>query len=196
MRPEYSEAELRTLSVRAAVAVLAGLLGAAALGPVAATPVQAHSGGNAVVLVADLTLTPVGDTWNATTTLVDSDSGSPLRQVDVKAFVGTPVRTVTLAQGGSLGTYQGALGKIPAGPAHVELQVRTLPGSEPVNPYSGSWDVTLVAGQPVQVASEAAGGAGSNVALIVSVAAAVILIALLYGLFSLRRRSAVPAPPK
>lgn len=172
-----------------AVALLA--VGLTALGP-AAMPVSAHSGGKAVVLVADLTLSPEGTDWTATTTLVDGDSGSPIRGADVKALLGTPVKTVTMAQGSALGTYVASLGAIPAGPTHLALKVRTLPGAEPVVPYDQGWDFTLTAGQPVQVASETAGGGGSNVALMLSVAGAVILIALLYGLFSLRRRTAAP----
>jgi hypothetical protein len=179
---------MRFSRVAAAAVVAVGLT---ALGP-AATPVAAHSGGKAVVLVADLTLSPEGTGWKATATLVDGDSGSPIRAADVKALVGTPAKTVTLAQGSSLGNYAAAVGALPAGPAHLELKVRTLPGAEAVVPYDNAWDFTLTAGQPVQVAAETGGGSGSNVALILSVAGAVILIALLYGLFSLRRRTAAP----
>lgn len=183
--------------LRGAVAGLAAVLavGVAGLGP-AAAPVAAHSGGKAVVLVADLTLTPAGDEWTASTTLVDGDSGSPIRGADVKALVGKPAKSVTLEQGSTLGLYTGSVGALPAGPTHLELKVRTLPGSEAVVPYDSSWDFTLTAGQPVQVASETAGGGGSNVALILSVAGAVILLAVLYGLFSLRRRTAAPTKPR
>ena len=173
----------------AAVAVLVGLT---ALGP-AATPVSAHSGGKAVVLVADLTLSPTGKNWNANTVLVDGDSGAPIRGADVKALVGTPAKTISFTQGSTLGSYVGALGPVPVGPTHLELKVRTLPGSEAVVPYDNAWDFTLTAGQPYQVAKETGGGGGSNIAMILSVAGAVILLAVLYGLFSLRRRTATPA---
>ncbi len=179
---------MRFSRVAAAAVVAVGL---AALGP-AATPVAAHSGGKAVVLVADLTLSPEGTGWKASTTLVDGDSGSPIRGADVKALLGTPAKTVSLAQGTALGSYTASLGSLPAGPTHLELKVRTLPGAEPVVPFDKGWDFTLTAGQPVQVAAETGGGGGSNIALILSVAGAVILIALLYGLFSLRRRTAAP----
>ncbi|HUR01543.1 MAG TPA: hypothetical protein VM347_03305 [Nonomuraea sp.] len=172
-----------------AAALLA--VGLTALGP-AATPVAAHSGGKAVVLVADLTLSPEGAGWKASTTLVDGDSGSPIRAADVKALVGSPAKTVALAQGSTLGSFVAPVGALPAGPNHLELKVRTLPGADAVVPYDNSWDFTLTAGQPVQVAAETGGGGGSNVALMLSVAGAVILIALLYGLFSLRRRTAAP----
>ena len=179
---------------RGAALALAAV-GLAALGP-AAAPVAAHSGGKAVVLVADLTLTPAGKNWTASTTLVDGDSGSPIRGADVKALVGSPVKTVTMEQGSTLGSYVAPLGALVAGPTHLELKVRTLPGSEPVVPYDNAWDFTLTAGQPVQVASETADGGGGNMALILSVAGAVILLALLYGLFSLRRRTAAPIQPR
>lgn len=173
----------------AAVAVAVGLT---ALGPVA-TPVSAHSGGKAVVLVADLTLSPEGaSNWKATTQLVDGDSGAPIRGAQVKAFVGTPPKSVDLVQGASLGNYVGSLGNLPAGPTHLQLRIQTLPGAEAIVPYDHSWDFTLTAGKPYQVASEAAGAGGSNVALILSVAGAVILLAILYGLFSLRRRTTAP----
>ncbi|WP_084670820.1 hypothetical protein [Sporichthya polymorpha] len=173
----------------AATTVLA--VGLAALGP-ATAPVSAHSGGKAIVLIADLTLSPEGTGWRASTTVVDGDSGEPLRGVDVKALLGSPVKTVTLTQGATLGNYVGPLGALPVGPTHLELKVRTLPGAEPVAPYDNGWDFTLTAGQPVQVASETAGGGGGNAALTLSVAGAVILLALLYGLFSLRRRTGDP----
>ncbi|MBA3742355.1 hypothetical protein [Sporichthya sp.] len=179
---------MKFLKGTAAALVAVGLT---ALGP-AATPVSAHSGGKAVVLVADLTLSPDGTAWKASTTLVDGDSGSPIRGAEVKALLGTPAKTVNLAQGSSLGNYTASLGALPAGPTHLELKVRTLPGAEAVVPYDKAWDFTLTAGQPIQVASETGDGGGSNVALIMSVAGAVILIALLYGLFSLRRRAAAP----
>ncbi|HUR74091.1 MAG TPA: hypothetical protein VMZ00_07430 [Sporichthya sp.] len=183
---------MRFLRGTAAVLVTVGLT---ALGP-AATPVSAHSGGKAVVLVADLTLSPEGTAWKASTTLVDGDSGSPIRAADVKAMVGSPVKTVTLAQGSSLGSYGATVGPLPAGPTHLELKVRTMPGADAVVPYDKAWDFTLTAGQPYQVAAETDGGGGSNVALMLSVAGAVVLIALLYGLFSLRRRTAAPAPKR
>lgn len=175
--------------VAAAVAVAVGLT---ALGPVA-VPASAHSGGKAVVIVADLTLTPVGNTWNASTTLVDGDSGAPIRGAQVQALAGTPAKTISLTSGNTLGNYVGSLGALPAGPTHLELKVRTLPGSEAVVPYDNSWDFTLAAGQPYQVAKETGGGGGSNVAMILSVAGAVILLAILYGMFALRRRTIAPA---
>lgn len=180
---------MRFARAAAAVAVVVGLT---ALGP-AATPVSAHSGGKAVVLVADLTLSPEGNAWKASTTLVDGDSGSPIRGAEVKALLGTPAKTFDLTSGPTLGNYVGTVGALPAGPAHLELKVRTLPGSEPVVPYDKTWDFTLTAGQPYQVAAETGSGGSSNVALILSVAGAVILLAVLYGLFSLRRRTAGPA---
>ena len=175
--------------VAAAVAVAVGLT---ALGP-AATPVSAHSGGKAVVLVADLTLTPEGTNWKANSILVDGDSGAPIRGAAVQALIGTPPKTVALTPGSTLGNYTASLGAIPAGPTHLELKVRTLAGSEAVVPYDNSWDFTLTAGQPYQVAKETGGGGGSNIAMILSVAGAVILLAILYGLFSLRRRTVAPA---
>ena len=177
----------------ALVGVLA--LGLAALGP-AAAPVSAHSGGKAVVLVADLTVSPEGSGWKASTTLVDGDSGEPIRGVDIKALLGSPAKTVTLAQGSRLGNYVASLGALPAGPTHLELKVRTLPGAQPVVPYDNAWDFTLTTGQPVQLASETAGGGGSNVALTLSVAGAVILLAVLYGLFSLRSRTGRSTLPR
>ena len=41
-------------------------------------PAYAHSGNAAVVLVRNLTLTPVGTGWEAHLTLADLDSGSPI----------------------------------------------------------------------------------------------------------------------
>ncbi|WP_019873152.1 hypothetical protein [Sporichthya polymorpha] len=119
----------------AAIGVL--MVGLATLGP-AAAPVSAHSGGKAVVLVADVTLSPEGSGWKASTTVADGDSGEPLRGVGHhKALLGSPVRTVSLTQGSTLGNYVASLGPLPPGPTHLELKVRTLPGAEPVIP--GWW---------------------------------------------------------
>jgi hypothetical protein len=118
---------------------------------------------------------------------VDSDSASPLRGVAAKLSLGTPPGVVDLRPGGSPGQFVAPVGQLPAGPLHVELPVRNLPGAEPVLPYDGSWEAMVVPGQRVQVAAELGQGSGSAFALVLSVAGAVVLIALLYLLFSTRR---------
>lgn len=175
-----------------ALALAAVLAGTAATLGVTAGPAAAHNnGGQAVVRVIDLTLAPAGGAWTATAAIVDSDSGTPIRGVDVKAFTGS-VDGHALAEGTAAGVYSGSLGEMAAGPVQVELKVRTRPGAEAVVPYNDAWTVELVAGQPTQVVSAAADG-GSQAGLILGVAAAVLILALLYGLFALRRRTPIPA---
>lgn len=162
---------------------------ALALGP-AVAPAVAHSGGRAVVLVRDLSLAPTGSTWMATATLVDSDTGTPI-QADVKALAGSPATIFDLEPATALGTYTGRVDGLAAGPAQLELKVRTQAGYDGVVPFDRVYPFELVAGQPVQIAS-GGGGGGSNAPLIGGVAVAVLAVALLYGLYSLRRRTARP----
>jgi hypothetical protein len=51
---------------------------------VLSAPSSAHSGGKAIPLVTDFTLTPAPSGWNASVTLVDFDGGEALDAVDVR----------------------------------------------------------------------------------------------------------------
>jgi hypothetical protein len=166
------------------VAFLAGLFGLAT----AAGPAAAHSGGRAVVLVQHFTLDPAGDTWRANVVLTDNDSGSPIR--GAKATVIVAGKEVVLEHGETPGQYVGTLKGAKPGPLSLELKVRAQPGAEPVLPADKKYDVQLVAGESLVIAD--GGGGGSNLPLIMGVAAAVLAVALLYGLYSVRRRTAVP----
>lgn len=176
---------VRTRSARLGVliAVLVALLS-----PFAAGPAAAHSGGRAVVLVRNFTVDPSGDSWQANVTLADNDSGSPIRGSRVSVLQGT--KEIVLDHGATAGLYTGTI-KAKPGPLSLALKVRAQPGAEPVLPFDGKWDVQLVAGESVTVV-KGGGGGGSNLPLIMGVAAAVLAVALLYGLYSVRRRTAVP----
>jgi hypothetical protein len=183
-------AELRLIGSLATVfAMLVALLG------VSGAPAQAHSAGKAVVLVRQFTLTPSANTWQASVTVADFDSGAPIRNSSVVTVIGA--QKTTLAPTKVIGVYQGTIPNAKPGPTNVELQIRTIPGSDPVQPYDKTWPVNLVAGQPLQVVSgDSGGGGGSNIGLILGVAGGVLAVALLYGLFVIRRRTAVPAQAK
>jgi hypothetical protein len=103
-----------------------------------------------------------------------------------------PQPTLLAPSATAIGQYAGQLSAKP-GPAQVQLSVRTVPGEAPVAPFDKAWDVTLVAGKPLAIVAGESGGGGSNVGLIVGVAGGVVGVALLYGLFVVRRRTAVPA---
>lgn len=171
-----------------AVALAGGMV---ALVPIA-TPVAAHQGGKAVVLVRDLTIAPAGADWMAKAVLSDFDAGSPIQGADVKATTSAPAKTYTLEPAGALGTYTARLDGVKPGPTDITLRVRTIPGNEGFVPFNQTWPIELVAGQPTLVASASGGGGGSNVGPIVGVSGAVLAIAMLYGLYALRRRSAAP----
>jgi hypothetical protein len=164
-------------------------------------PASAHSAGKAVVLVRDFTLNPApGGKWSATVAIADFDSGAPLQGTSVTVGMGDPATTATptkfveLQPTSMIGQYQAVVGTAAAGPARFDLRVRTVPGSPPVQPYDHQFPVTLVANTPLHViTADGGGGGGSSLPLILSVAAVVLVGALLYGLFSVRRRTAVPA---
>ncbi len=162
-----------------------------------AGPASAHSGGKAVVLVRNLVIAPVGTGWEARVTLADLDSGSAIPGADARITTGTAA-AVALTEADTAGVYSAKLTKLKPGVTNVKLEVRTAPGGLPVAPFVANWAPTLVAGQESVVISGAAsgGGGGSSTGMIIGIAGAVLLVALLYGLFSVRRRSAVPAKAK
>jgi hypothetical protein len=178
------------------IALLAGLLALIAGVGTGAAPASAHSAGKAVVLVRDFTLNPApGGKWQATVAIADFDSGAPLQGTSVTVGLNGSTKFVQLQPTSLIGQYQGVVGKANAGPNTFDLRVRTVPGSPPVQPYDHSFPVTLVANTPLHVitAGGGGGGGGSSLPLILSVAAVVLVGAMLYGLFSVRRRTAVPA---
>jgi hypothetical protein len=167
----------------ALIASLVGLSGA---------PASAHNNGGATAVVRQFTLTPGATGWQANLTLADSDQGTPVRNSAVTLAAGAAPSTMA-PSATELGSYSGTLAGAKPGPLHIDLKVRTIPGSDAVNPLNVGYDVNLVSGAPLTIVSGGGGGGGSNVGLIVRVAAAVFVLALLYGLFAVRRRTAVPA---
>jgi hypothetical protein len=174
------------------------------------TLTPAASGWTAAVTVADfdsgapirnskvilLTGAPAAAGQAATTTQTAAKNTQTAAKKTTQTAAAAPAQ-VTLAPTGLLGVYQGQVPNVKAGPNHLELRIQTQPGSDPVQPYDKAWDVTLVAGQPYQVvAGGTGGGGGSNLGLILGVAGGVVAVALLYGLFMVRRRTAVPAQVK
>ena len=185
----------RRVGTRAAGALVAGCAVFAAVGGVDGTPAAAHNNGGATPLIQQFTLTPAGNSWDADVRIVDSDQGTPVGKAKVTAITGGNKESL-LNPTSTLGGYQGVLTGVHPGAQTVELKVRSIPGSDPVNPFQKSWDVTLAAGKPVAVVAGGGGGGGSHIGLILGVAGAVVLVALLYGLFTVRRRTAVPAGRK
>jgi hypothetical protein len=199
--------------------ILATLLATvSALFGIGGTPASAHSNGRAIVMVRQFTLTPAANGWTAEVVAADFDSGAPLRNTTVTlasvepgaaapaaAATGTTTTKttaaaaapapITLAPTSEVGDYRGALTGAKPGMNHLELKIRTTPGWDPVAPFDQIWDVSLVAGQPVKIVGGDSGGGGSNLGLILGVAGGVVGVAVLYGLFAVRRRTAVPAAP-
>lgn len=181
------------------VAVLVALI--AGLGLLAGTA-SAHSGGKAIVLVEDLTIAPAGDGWKATAKLADYDGGGPLTNVDVViSGAGTGLtKPTSMTESEVGGTYTLALPNAKPGPITVDMSVRTVPAGTPVTPFKESYTNSLVDGQALSLTSGKAisgdGGGGGSTGMIVGVAGAVLLVAVLYGLFAVRKKSAVPAPSK
>jgi hypothetical protein len=203
--------------------ILATLLAAVvALFGVGGVPAAAHSNGRAIVLVREFTLTPAATGWDVDVVAADFDSGAPLRNTNVTVTGGEPDAaapaapavaktskasktvaapvaagppTVQLLPTTVVGDYQGLLSSAKPGPNHLELKIKTTPGGDPVAPFDQTWDVNLVAGQPLKLVGGDSGGGGSNLGLILGVAGGVVGVAVLYGLFAARRRTAVPAAP-
>lgn len=160
---------------------------------------SAHSGGKAIPLVESLYIAPAGDSWKATVKLADFDGGGPLTGTDVKLRGAGLTQATPMVETSNLGTYEVALPKAQPGPVDVVLDMRTLPGGPPVTTTTERYSGTLVEGQTLVLTTgkvETAGGGGSNTGMIAGVAGAVLLVAVLYGLFSIRKKSAVPAPSK
>jgi hypothetical protein len=186
-------------SVRVAAgsaAVLTALIAATAVG---AAPAGAHNMGQAVVLVRQFTVQPAGSGWQAAVILSDFDSGAPIRDANVAVYDGSAPAAAAGSQldpGSTPGTFAGPLSTVKAGANHLELKIKTKAGSSGVQPFDKAWDVTLEAGKPFSIVADSGGGGGSNVGLIAGVTGGVVGIALLYGLFVVRRRTAVPAAAK
>ena len=197
----------RRRSVRVAAGSAAVLTALTAVTAVGAAPAGAHNMGQAVVLVRQFTLQPAGSGWQADVTIADFDSGTPIRDAVVVVYDGAPAAgaaapAAATAAGSPLepattpGTFQGPLSSVKAGANHLELKIKTKAGSAGVQPFDKAWDVTLEAGKPLAIVADSSGGGGSNVGLIAGVTGGVVGIALLYGLFVVRRRTAVPAGAK
>ncbi len=184
----------RTAALTALVTLLGGLLGLIA----SAVPAAAHSGGRAVVLVRSLSVEPSGDMWHARATLTDNDSGAPIRGSKVTAFVGDPAtaKAISMAAGGVPGVFEGMLPSAKPGPITLALKVRAVPGSEPVLPFDGQWNADLVAGQTAFLVAGSGEGGSSKMPMILGIVGGLMGVGLLYGLYSVRRRTAVPVTAK
>lgn len=183
-------------SLAAVVAVLVAVLAGLGLG---ASPAGAHTGGKAIALVEDLTLNPAGTGWQAVAQLADFDGGGPLRAVDVQIKGGGLTAFTPMIESNTAGQYSLAMPKAAAGPVTIEIKVETAPGGTAVTSIDKTYTGTLAAGQSLNLVREKAsggGGGGSNTGMIAGVAGAVLLVAVLYGVFSMRKKSAVPARAK
>jgi hypothetical protein len=179
----------------AALAVLVAIM--AGLG-LSAGSASAHSGGRAVVLVETLDVTPVEKGgYIATISVADFDGGGPLVNIDLQMKGGGQAAFVAMTPT-TPGKYELALPKAKPGPVTLDIKVRTLPGAEPVTDLDKSYSGTLVEGAPLNLTTGrvVASEGGGNTGMIVGVAGAVLLVAVLYGLFAMRKRSAVPASSK
>ena len=189
---------MKTLNARGLLAAVVAVFVTAMVGlGLVAGPASAHSGGKAIVLVEDFSIAPAGGGWTATAVLADFDGGGALRAVDVQVNGAGLTKLTPMVESDAPGTYTLALPKAAPGPVTVELDIRTLPGGTPVTPFKKSYSNTLVDGQKLSLASGKAspadGGGGSNTGMIAGVAGAVLLVAVLYGVFAMRKRTAVPA---
>lgn len=176
----------RTAAFTLLLTMLAGLLGLAAT-----APASAHSGGRAVVLLRSLAVEPAGNGWQVAAVLTDSDSGAPIRGPRVTAVVGEPAKEITMNPDTAVARYVAPLPAAKPGPFMLTLKVSSSPGSDPVAPFSKAFTAELVSGETTTLVA-GGGDSGSNLPLIMGVAAAVLVVALLYGLYSVRRRTAAP----
>jgi hypothetical protein len=158
---------------------------------------HAHSGGKAIPSVTDFTLTPAGQGWTASVSVVDFDGGEPLEAVDVQLKGAGLAKYAPMTETARAGTYERALPEAEAGPVQLALRFRTLPGGTQITDADETYQRTLAAGQPLHVVgSQGAAnsdGGGSGLGMILGGGAA-LAVALGVGAALLRRgRSTTPA---
>jgi hypothetical protein len=164
---------------------------------VLSAPSSAHSGGKAIPLVTDFTLTPAPSGWNASVTLVDFDGGEALDAVDVRLKGAGLTRLTPMIESATVGTYELGLPKAKPGPVKLELQMRTLPGGTEITDRNEAYDRTLVAGKPLHVAGSSPSGSGSGgggSGVMVAGAGALILVLVICAMLALRSRAAATEP--
>ncbi|MGQ0465560.1 MAG: hypothetical protein ACT4QG_09605 [Sporichthyaceae bacterium] len=189
----HSQRVRRAGAMTMLLTMLAGLLGLAAT-----APASAHSGGKAVVLIRSLVVEPAGSGWQVAAVLTDNDSGDVIRGPKVTALVGETgaAKEITMTPDSGLARFVAALPAAKPGPLTLALKVRSSPGSDPVVPFNSQpFTAQLVSGESTTLVA-GGGDGGSNLPLIMGVAAAVLAVSLLYGLYSVRRRTAVPVRTK
>lgn len=187
---------LQRFPALAAVAVLAS-----APLVLATTPAAAHSGGKAIVLVEALTIAPEGSAWQATAVLADYDGGGALEAVDARAKGAGLLKPTSMTETMTPGTYRVALPAAEPGPIRLTLDIRTLPGGTPVTRFTETFEGTLVADQTLSLVEnksaplDAGDGGGGNTGVLAAGAGGVLALTAV-ALFTVRRRSGVPAPAK
>ncbi|MGQ0843400.1 MAG: hypothetical protein ACT4QF_04635 [Sporichthyaceae bacterium] len=173
----------------AAFSMFGALSGLAIVGPA-----SAHSGGRAVVLVRSLAVEPAGSGWQVAAVLTDSDSGSPILGPRVSALVGEDPAKATEVVMNATGTAARFVASLPAvkpGPLALALKVRSSPGADPVQPLNTRvFTTVLVSGTTATLVSGGGEEGGGSLPLIMGASGALLALALLYGLYSLRRPSA------
>jgi hypothetical protein len=178
-------------------ALVASLIALVLSGTALTAPSAAHSGGKAIPLVSDFTLTPAATGWSASVAVVDFDSGEALGAIDVQ-LKGAGLATLTpMVESARTGMYELALPKAKPGPVKLTLQMRTLPGGTEITNLNESYERTLLAGKPLHVAGAAPtggeSGGGSNAGMVVGGAGALLLVAVICTMLALRSRTRAPA---
>jgi len=151
----------RRLRIRSSAVVAVAL---AAVVPLAApaTPVRAHSGGRAQLYVDSVRLEPHTDGWRAAVVVRDADSGQPEPgfgvQITASGPGGQTVGPVSLTDPDADGRYV-ALVPVTEGGWALTVDADGVPGGFRALPFRKTWPVTLVAGQPLDLAASRPSGA-------------------------------------
>lgn len=188
-----------TPGARSLFAVIIALLITLAFSSTALTASSAaHSGGKAIPLVREFTLTPSTSGWDATLTVVDFDGGEVLEAIAVQLKGAGMTKFTPMVESETAGTYQLALPKAKPGPVKLDLQMRTLPGGTEITNLNETYERTLVADKPLHVvgsAPQGESGGGSNAGMIVGGAGALLIVAVICTMLAVRSRPPATAAP-
>ena len=127
-----------------------------------AAPAGAHSGGRAQLYVDSVRLEPQPDGWRAAVLVRDADSGRPEPgfgvQITAAGSGGRTVGPVDLADPDADGRYV-ALVPVTEGGWALTVDADEIPGGTRALPFTKTWPVTLLAGQPFDLAASRPSGA-------------------------------------
>lgn len=166
------------------------------IGVITATPAAAHSGGEAVARVQELTLEPSpGGGWLAKVEVVDTDSGEPIPGITLKLHAssgGESFGPVLLTPTEEDGVYGGSVTATP-GTWTITVTGQQTPGGEQLREFSEKYHVELAVGEEAGIVENSMGTfwitVGVGMVLVVTVGIVLLVVMLRRGSRRTARRS-------